>query len=140
MPKKTLIERGIRILKEPEKRSAVGTRGQREYDIGQLKALAAGAAGMKAIDKLTEDDKDTDLGEGAVVSYEDTPPKEKEEQPKVGRLGFPAKNAKGGRPIGVGAAQRGYGAVMRKSVGGGLRGVGAAQKGFGAVKKAGKEE
>lgn len=54
---------------------------------------------------------------------------------KGGKLGY----AKGGKPIGVGAAQRGFGAVMRKSTGGGLRGVGVAQRGFGAVKKAGKE-
>lgn len=130
MPKKTLIQRGIRIFKEPEKKNAVGTRGQREYDIGQLKGFGAGAAAGAGIEALRnavkEDDKDkgVDLGEGAVVSYEDKEPE---------------KKAKGGRPIGVGAAQRGYGAVMRKSVGGGLRGVGAAQRGFGAVKKAGKE-
>lgn len=137
--KKSLIERGIRLLEEEDKKSAKATRGQREYDKGIIKGAIGGGAATKALDALTEKPEGTDLGEGAVISYEDGTSKEKEPKKEAGRLGFPAKKAKGGRPLGVGAAQKGYGAVMRKSVGGGLRGVGVAQRGFGAVKKAGKE-
>lgn len=126
------LRKKLNLLKsgrlEGEEKIGPAIRETHEYARGQAKAAGAagagGAAAGYAASKALEDEKGTDLGEGAVVSYEDKEP---------------AKKAKGGRPIGVGAAKKGYGAVVRKSVGGGLRGVGVAQKGFGAVKKAGKE-